>query len=211
MNVLDIILIIPLLWSLYRGFRKGLVYMIASLAALVLGILGAMRFHEFTARYLDRWFEMNPDHLNLVAFAVTFIGIVLLVHLAAFLVDKLIKAVALSFINRAAGMLFGLLVTAFVLSIILMPLDAANQQRQFISEETIEGSLLYEPLTRFAPAVFPYLKREEFRKYFPGEKEDGEERGVKVGITAININPEGFDGKSYRLNYLRINDTVLNI
>jgi membrane protein required for colicin V production len=174
MNILDIILAIPLLWALYRGFRKGLIYMVASLAALVLGILGAMRFHPATAQLLDNWFDINPEHLNLVAFAVTFIGIVLVVHLAAFLADKLIKAVALSFVNRAAGMVFGLLVTGFVISIILMPIDAANKNRQFISPDTIQGSLLYRPLTNFAPTVFPYLKREEFRKYFPGGKEEEE-------------------------------------
>lgn len=172
MNILDIILAIPLLWALFRGFRKGLIYMVASLAALFLGILGAMRFHAATAEVLKNWFDITPQHLNLIAFAITFIGIVLVVHLAAFMADKLIKAVALSLVNRALGMVFGLLVTGFVISILLMPIDAANKTRQFINPDTIEGSLLYRPLTNFAPAVFPYLKREEFRKYFPGERED---------------------------------------
>lgn len=177
MNVLDIILAIPLLWALYRGFRKGLIYMVASLAALVLGILGAVRFHENTGQLLNNWFNINTEHLNLIAFAVTFIGIVIVVHLAAFLADKLIKAVALNLVNRAAGMVFGLLVTGFVISIILMPIDAANRTRNFINPDTIEGSLLYRPLTKFAPTVFPYLKREEFRKYFPGDQDEDE---VKV-------------------------------
>ncbi len=172
MNILDLILVIPLLWALYRGFRKGLVYMLASLAALILGIIGAVRFHEKVGTLLNNWFTINQEQLNLVSFAVTFVLIVLVVHLAAFLVDKLIKAVALSLVNRAAGMVFGFLVTAFVISIILMPLDAANKKKEFLSQETIEGSLLFRPLTKFAPAVFPYLKRDEFRKYFPQEKEE---------------------------------------
>ncbi len=172
MNVLDIIFAVPLLWALYRGFRKGLVYMVASLTALVLGVLGAMRFHGTTGSVLQEWFNINPDHLNMVAFAVTFILIVLVVHLAAFLVDKLIKAVALSFINRAAGMVFGLFTVAFVISIVLMPIDAANRKNGFISKETIEGSLLYTPLTKLAPAIFPYLNREEFRDLIPLKREE---------------------------------------
>ena len=169
MNILDIVIAIPLLWALYRGFRKGLVYMIASLTALVLGILGAMRFHEPLGNILSRWFEINPEHQNLISFAVTFVLIVIVVHVAAFLIDKLIKAVALNFINRLAGMVFGVLVYAFIISIILMPLSAANSKKAFLSEETIEGSLLFEPLTKFAPAVFPYLKRAEFREWLPGK------------------------------------------
>lgn len=167
MNILDIILVVPLLWALYRGFRKGLIYMIASLLALVLGILGAVKLHDVTGKYLDSWFDVTPEHLSIVSFAVTFVGIVLLVHLAAFLVDKLIKAIALNLINRAAGMVFGLLVTAFVISIILLPIDAANKNKQFISEDTIEGSLLYTPMTKLAPAVFPYLNKDEFRDLLP--------------------------------------------
>lgn len=149
--------------------------MIASLSALVLGILGAVRFHETIGTILNKWFTINPEHLNLLSFAVTFIIIVLVVHLAAFMVDKLIKAVALNLINRAAGMVFGFLVTAFVLSVILLPLDAANKKNGFINQDTIEGSLLYKPLTKFAPAVFPYLKRDEFMKYLPlPEKKDSD-------------------------------------
>lgn len=170
MNILDIIIIIPLLWALYRGFRKGLVYMIASLTALVLGILGAMRFHERMGDLLNNWFEINPEHLNILSFAVTFILIVLLVHVAAFLVDKLIKAVALNFVNRLAGMVFGVLVTAFLISVILQPVAAANSKKAFISEETIQGSLLFIPLSKFAPTVFPYLKRTEFREWLPGKE-----------------------------------------
>ncbi|MCF8345958.1 MAG: CvpA family protein [Bacteroidales bacterium] len=175
MNVLDIIFAVPLLWALYRGFRKGLVYMVASLTALVLGVLGAMRFHGTTGSVLQEWFNINPDHLNMVSFAVTFILIVLVVHLAAFLVDKLIKAVALSFINRAAGMVFGLFTVAFVISIVLMPIDAANRKNGFISKETIEGSLLYTPLTKLAPAIFPYLNKEEFRNLIPRNRDEDQQ------------------------------------
>jgi len=181
MNVIDLILVIPLLFALYRGFTKGLVYMVASLVALVLGILGAMKFKEIVAGMLDNLFEIQPQYLNLLGFAVSFVIIVLLVHLLAFLLDKLIKAVALNFVNRLAGMVFGLAVTAFVVSIILQPVNAANEQREFISREKIEGSLLYRPLTAFAPAVFPYLKRDEFRKFIPSkEKDDTGEENTEV-------------------------------
>lgn len=180
MNILDIILAIPLLWALYRGFRKGLIYMIASLTALVLGVLGAIRFHGQTGEVLNSWFNINPEHLNLVAFAVSFIIIVLIVHVAAFMVDRLIKAVALSFVNRAAGMVFGLFVTAFIISIILMPLDAANRKKEFISPDTVDKSLLYQPLTKLAPTVLPYLKREEFRNLLPGRDEKGNQADTTI-------------------------------
>ena len=167
MNFLDIIFIIPLLFALYRGFKKGLIHMIASLAALLLGIIGAIKLRPVFAALLDSVFNIAPDHLNVIAFAVAFVTIVLVVHLVAFLVDKLIKAVALNFVNRLLGMAFGLVVTAFVISMILWPINEVNQEKQIIKPKHIEGSLLYKPLSAFAPAVFPYLKKQEWKQYVP--------------------------------------------
>ena len=144
--------------------------MIASLLALILGILGAIQFRPAFAGMLDSIFNIAPQHLNVIAFSVAFVAIVLVVHIAAFVVDRLIKAVALNFVNRMLGMVFGVVVTAFVISVILWPINEVNAQHQIIKQKHIDGSLLYKPLSAFAPAVFPYLKKKEWKKYVPKEK-----------------------------------------
>jgi len=178
MNVLDIIFLIPLLYALYRGFKKGLVYMAASLLALILGIVGAIKLRPVSASLLDAVFTISPQYLNAIAFAVAFVTIVIAVHIIAFLVDRLVKAVALSFVNRALGMFFGIAVTAFVISMVLWPINQVNTEREIIKPGLIEGSLLYRPLSSFAPAVFPYLKRQEWKEYFPGKRNQDKEKAV---------------------------------
>lgn len=170
MNILDIVFLVPLLFSLYMGFKKGMVHMIASILALVLGIFGAMKFRPLFASLLDSVFNIDPAHMNAIAFAVAFISIVIVVHLVALILNKLIKAVALNLVNRILGMAFGVLVTAFVISMILWPLNQVNAERQIIKPQHIEGSLLYKPLSVVAPAIFPYLKKEEWKEYIPGKK-----------------------------------------
>jgi len=167
MNILDIIFLVPLLFALYRGFKKGLIHMIASLAALILGIIGAIKLRPVFAALLDSLFNIAPEHINAIAFAVAFVAIVLVVHIAAFMIDRLVKAVALSFINRLLGMAFGLLVTAFVISMILWPINQVNEGKQIIKPELIEGSLMYKPLSALAPALFPYLKKQDWKQYIP--------------------------------------------
>lgn len=181
MNYLDIIFLIPLLFALYRGFKKGIIHMIASLAALVLGIIGAIQLRPLFASFLDSLFDISPDYINIIAFSVAFVVIVLLVNLVAHLVERLIKAVALNFINRLLGMAFGLLVTAFVLSMILWPLNQINAEKQIIKPERIDNSLLYKPLSAFAPAIFPYLKKQEWKEFIPREKKR-DENVVSVAI-----------------------------
>lgn len=181
MNYLDIILLVPLLFALYRGFKKGMIHMVASLAALVLGIFGAIKLRPVFASLLDSIFDISPDYMNVIAFSVAFVSIVVVVHLVAFAVEKLVKAVALNLVNRLLGMGFGLLVTAFVLSMILWPVNQVNAEKQIIKPERIEGSLLYKPLSNFAPAVFPYLKKQDWKEFIPKNKED-KENGVPVTI-----------------------------
>jgi len=144
--------------------------MAASLAALVLGILLAIKLRPLFAALLNSVFTISPDNMNVIAFAVAFVTVVIVVHLLAYAAEKLIKAVALNFVNRLLGMGFGLLVTAFVISIILWPINKVNEEKQIIKPERIEGSLLYKPLSAIAPAVFPYLKREDWKEFIPRKK-----------------------------------------
>jgi len=181
MNILDIIFLVPLLFALYRGFKKGLIHMAASLLALILGIVGAMKLRPLFASLLDSVFTISPEHMNVIAFSVAFVTIVLVVHILAFVVEKVIKAVALNLVNRLLGMAFGLLVTAFVISMILWPVNQVNAERQIIKAKHIEGSFLYKPLSAFAPAVFPYLKKQDWKQYVPKKKEK-KEKEVPLAI-----------------------------
>ena len=166
-NYFDFIIAIFLLWSAYRGFTKGFLIMAASLAALVLGVWGAIRFSHLTAALLISTFGLQTQYLGLISFALTFLIIVILVHLLSRALDKLVKAVALGIVNRLAGLLFGILKTAFLISIFLVILNGINNRIPFIPEEHKENSLLYQPLSRLAPAIFPFLYFDEIRDRIP--------------------------------------------
>jgi len=154
MNILDIILAVFLLWALVKGFKNGLIIELASLAALVLGFYGALRFSYYTSDILTQHFTIQGRTLHITSFAITFILIVVLVHMLAKALDKLVRAVALGFFNRFLGMLFGIIKMAFILSILLVPVNAVNRNAHFIPDETIKSSLLYGPVSRFAPTIF---------------------------------------------------------
>jgi len=164
MNYIDLILAVFLVWAAYKGFKNGLIIEVASLAALILGIFGAIKFSGFTADFLVDRFDLTTKYLSLIAFAVTFVIIIVLVHLFARILDKLVKAIALGFINRLAGIVFGVVKIAFILSIVLVILNAINRKTNFLPQEKLEKSLLYGPVFNFAPAIFNELNFEEIRE-----------------------------------------------
>ena len=169
MNYFDIIFICILLWSVYTGFTKGLIIQAASLIALLLGVFGAIKFSDITSEILIKNLEFSSKYLSLISFAITFVVIVVAVHLLARILDKLVKAVALGFINRLMGVGFSIIKTAFIISIILVILNNFNKKSHFLPEDKVNESILYMPLSNFAPIIFPYLD-------FNSIKEEIEER-----------------------------------
>ncbi len=157
MNTIDLVFAILLLWAAYRGFTKGFIVQLATLAALLLGILGAVMFSDFTSGLIIKKFEVSGQYLPIISFAITFIAIVVAVHLLAKALNKLIDAIALGIVNRLLGVLFSVLKIAFIISIILVLINKADSRYNFIPDETKEKSMLYKPLSNFAPMIFPYL------------------------------------------------------
>ncbi|MCF6358676.1 MAG: CvpA family protein [Draconibacterium sp.] len=157
MNYIDIVLGILLILAAISGFRKGLIVELASLAALILGIWGAIEFSYITSEFLVEHFDWKWDHLNTVSFIITFIVIVILVNIVAKTVTKLVETIMLGFVNKLAGLVFGLLKGAIILSIVLVVFDKINEDIEIMSDDTKAESRIYEPLKNFAPSIFPFI------------------------------------------------------
>lgn len=172
MNYIDIIILALVAWALIRGFKNGLFIEVASVAALVFGIWGAIRFSGYTANKLVEMFDLQTEYLGLVAFILTFICIVVLIHLLANVMDKLMKAVALGLVVRLLGMVFAVIKTVLILSIVLVILGTIDQKTHFLPQEKISESRLYRPVADFAPMLFPIIEGGDLRKSFDRLKRD---------------------------------------
>ena len=82
MNWLDIILILLLAGGLISGFRNGIIGEIATLAALILGVWGAIKFSWWTAELLIQW-GITSANMPIISFIVTFVIIVVVIQLLA--------------------------------------------------------------------------------------------------------------------------------
>jgi len=160
MNYIDIILVIPIIWFAYQGFKRGVVIELTSLAALVLGIYAALYFSGFAADFLVNNLDIGLKYLPVVSFIITFIIIVFLVYTVGKILEKVINMVALGFINKLAGGIFGLLKGAVLISIIFMIINHFNDD--LISPEKKEGSMIYDPVENIAPLLWDNIKNWEF-------------------------------------------------
>ena len=176
MNYIDVIILIIIGLAMVNGFINGLIKEVATLAALIIGIWGAIRFSSFTAAKLYDWFDMTGKYVGIISFIITFAVIAIAIHFLGMLVENLTKAIALGFINRLLGIAFGLLKAVLILSVIFVVLNAIDARRPFLPREKIDKSMLYNPISDIAPAIFPiigeggfYHSFERFKKKPEGE------------------------------------------
>lgn len=170
MNYLDIIFLLLLLFAMINGYRKGLIEEVAGLAALVLGIWAAMHFSGIVADFISENLKYDSTYLPILSFAATFILVLILVNLAGALASRLIKAVSLGFINRLAGLFFGILKGALILSVFLVVFNKLDEDVHLIPQETKSSSRMFEPLRNFAPSIFPFLDFWDEQEKEPGKR-----------------------------------------
>lgn len=155
MTVIDIVLGALILFGLIRGLMKGLFVEVASLIALIAGVYGAIHFSNFAAEFLMERVDWNEKTINITAFAITFVIIVLVISLAGKALTKLADFAALGLLNKLLGAVFGGLKIAMILSIVLLIFTKMNKTIPFVDEEDLEDSVLYEPVKSIAPMVLP--------------------------------------------------------
>lgn len=165
LEYLDIILLIPLIWGAFIGFKKGLVLELASLVGLILGIYGALKFSSYTAEEISNHVDLDPEWLGMASFIVTFLIIVFAVFMLAKIIDKALKIVALGLINRILGLLFGLAKYTLILSCLLFLFENINSKFHLVDESIKEDSYLYEPIQMATSPFNNFLKDISFSSY----------------------------------------------
>lgn len=157
MNWIDAAIVIILILSMISGFINGFIKEVASLAALILGIWGAIRFSAFTAGKLYDYFDMTGQYVGIIAFVITFGLIVVLIHFIGIVADKIVTSISLGFLNRILGIAFGLLKSVLIMSVVFVVLNVIDSKRPFLPKEKIEQSSFYNTISDIAPALFPII------------------------------------------------------
>lgn len=157
MPIIDIILAALIVYGVVRGLFRGLFVEVAGLLALVVGTYGAIHFSNYAGEFLVQHVDWNENTINVTAFIVTFVVIVLAISLAGKALTKLASFVFLGVLNKILGGLFGGAKVALILSVLLMLLSKTQLTDTLISDEDKDGSVLFEPVESLAPLILPNL------------------------------------------------------
>ena len=156
MNILDIIILIPVAWFGFKGLKNGLIRELASIAALVLGVWATLRFSDYVATKLG-----NTMAIKAVAFVLTFFAVLVAVHFAGILVEKVVKLVIPGWLNNIFGLLFGAAKALLVVSVLLYFVTIVDFKEMLLKPEVKEKSLIYKYTEPIVPSIMQYVGKEE--------------------------------------------------
>tara|TARA_B100000902_G_scaffold70116_1_gene75904 strand:+ start:1884 stop:2429 length:546 start_codon:yes stop_codon:yes gene_type:complete len=154
-NYLDIAIIVPLMYGLIKGFSNGLIREVAGLTSLILGIYISVNFSVFLEPFLIGVFNNYEEFKPILAFAILFFVTIVAIKLVGILINKITKALALGFISRIFGAIFGGLKIALIVSILL----TIESKIMLIPNNTKTSSELYNPSLSFLQIVTPYFEK----------------------------------------------------
>lgn len=161
MNVFDIIITVLLLFGFVKGLMKGLFVEIASLVAIIAGVYGAIHFSYFIAEILKDTIDWDEKYISLTAFAGTFIIIIVVVALLGKAFTKLADFASLGMLNKILGGVFGALKIGLILSVLFLFFNKMNNTLPFVKKETIDESILFLPVKKIAPTIFPSIIKDD--------------------------------------------------
>lgn len=137
MNILDIVVLVLLLVSIWRGYRTGLVGQLVRVASVILSLIVAFMYYRPVAAQLAEWFPLSKVQAsgsfeavagfpivqqvlyNIVAFALLAFVVGLTVRLVGGFLDGITRLPGISLLNRLIGAVLGLVKNGLILFIIL--------------------------------------------------------------------------------------------
>jgi len=158
MNILDIVILLLFIPGIIRGVSKGFIEQAVSLVGIVAAIWAASRFSGVVFDWLHKYITVSDTALKIIAFAVTLIAVIIVVMLLAKLITGIFKMANLGWINRLLGFVFAVLLSAVIISIVIILFDTINAKFQLVTSPVLTESVLYGTLKDLGYTVFPYLK-----------------------------------------------------
>ena len=157
MNFIDILIIIPVGYAAYKGFKHGFIIELFTLLALLVGIYVGIHFSDFVAVWMKNTFSWDSPYLPVVAFTITFLGVGAMIYFGGKVVEKMVKVVNLTPVNKVFGIIFATLKMLYIVSVVLVLIESYDEKGDFFPQKTKDQSRLYQPVRDVSLKTVPAL------------------------------------------------------
>ncbi|MFM7054341.1 MAG: CvpA family protein [Bacteroidota bacterium] len=168
MNFFDAIICVPLLYGAYAGFQKGLLYEIAMILGLIIGIYLGFKCSDLVYGLLSKVMDAGPGVLHFISFLLVLAAILLIFIFYARLMEAVLKITSLNVFNKIAGAVLGIFKFAIAVSVLFWLIKPFEGNVNLIPEKARKESLLYPYVLSTSSFITPVIQdvKEEFNENF---------------------------------------------
>ncbi len=154
MNYIDFIIVLIVLIGALYGLIKGVFRQLGSLGGFVAGVLVSRLFGGSFASLLQQMFDLPAGVSRIAAYSLLFLLVYLICLQLMRLIHHISQQVALGWLDRLAGALFGVLKYLVIFSILLNLVHIIDPKVRMLPAREVSTSHLYGYALRIAPALF---------------------------------------------------------
>ena len=152
-NFIDILVLIPVLWGGFKGFKNGLISEGGTFFALILGVWASVSFSPQGGAFVQNSFGISDQYKEIVAFSIIFLVVVIISFFITKLLTNFFKAISLEWLNKLLGIVFGAGKYLLIISFLFFVIQTLANKYYQKPVPAFESSLCFKPLSNMAGSV----------------------------------------------------------
>jgi membrane protein required for colicin V production len=156
-SLFDFLIVIVLLWAMWRGYKRGAIVHSVALLVLFAGILISAKLSYLLYDYLSERSRVPIINFPVIFFAILFIPIIIGSHYTANKVTANIGPEPKGLINKLIGIAVNFVKYLFMISIFLIFIYKIDASHDFINKAERKRTRLFYPVLSIAPSAFNIL------------------------------------------------------
>jgi membrane protein required for colicin V production len=165
----DLVLLLPMAFALWRGWKNGFVMEIFSLLALFAGIYLAIRLSDGLTGILRDKFDVQAGYLPVLSFVLILLAVGVGLFFLGRTISGAVKSGGGDRLNSIGGALFSLMKYLLILSLVFVFLNALDSKYDLLSEKQKENSFFYRRIYGFTSLLLPSLQESDFYRKLEDE------------------------------------------
>ncbi len=153
-NMIDLFIAGVIFIGFILGIWKGFVRSLTALAALVFGVVLAMRYHSVVEPYLKQISSLDPHISMAIAMVIIFIAVQVVFVLIRRVLAALIDVTRLSWLDRVLGAAMGILAGFVVVAMAVQVIQTGMPEWPLVKQSKLVG-----PVTRLTAKAMPFVPK----------------------------------------------------
>lgn len=157
MAFIDFIILLLIIWAIYKGWQAGFIKEIMSMIGFFAGLLVAAALYSNFGEYLAPRIGAAPAVSDIIAFVMLWVIVPILLGLVANILTKALKGMKMGLPNSVLGAVVSTLKYMVLMSCIFNVMSFTGM----ISSAKAKESLLYEPVKGSLEKAFHLMNRQK--------------------------------------------------